>query len=315
MAKVQLIAAPFTPFRTDGQLATERIDRLVENLLSVGVDGIFVCGSTGEGPSLTRRERELTAEAFVEAAAGKMKVFVHVGHNSVYESADLARHAAAIGADAISATVPTYYPIVDARALLDTIGFVARQVPELPFYYYVIPRLTGLVSNTAEFIDMARRAIPNLAGIKFTSPYINAFQFCLQEYGDDLDLYYGQDEMMLSALAVGATGFIGSTYNFATPKYRRLLTHVERGDLAAAADEQAGIVEMVNAIDRYGGLPAQKAMMAMVGLDCGPVRPPLRNLTGAEQQGLQRELERIGFFDWQEAIPSPDGLGQVIIRQ
>ncbi len=299
MAQIKLMAAPFTPLQTSGELAIGRVPGLVSRLYASGVDGIFVCGSTGEGPSLTREERQALAEAFVRAAAGKMKVFVHVGHNSIYESATLARHAAAIGADAISATVPSYYPIVDQTALLDTISFVAGQVPHLPFYYYIIPRLTGLVPDIHDFIEGAKESIPNLAGIKYTSPQIYDFQLCQRRYGDHLELFYGQDEMMLSALAVGARGFIGSTYNFAAPKYRQLLDCFSRGDLVAAAREQADLVEMVVAINQYGGLPAQKAMMEMVGLDCGPVRPPLRNLTGAEREGLRSTLNRLGFFDWQ----------------
>ena len=290
----RLIAAPFTPMLPDGQLALDRVPPLVEALHAAGISGIFVCGSTGEGPSLTHHERKSVAEAFVRAASGKLRVFVHVGHNSVFEARELAQHAQAIGADAVSATIPTYYPIAEQRALLATVSHIAGGAPGLPFYYYFIPRLTGLRLDTAEFIDLARAAIPNLRGIKYTSADIHNFQYCLDRHGE-LDILYGQDEMMLSALTVGATGFIGSTYNFAAPQYHRLLTHYEDGNLAAAREDQLGIVAMVRAINRYGGLAAQKAMMKMIGLDCGPVRPPLMPLSEAAYVAFRAELEGIGF--------------------
>ena len=102
-----LIAAVFTPMCEDGSLNLTQVRPIVEHLIRTQVNGMFVCGTTGEGPSLSSEERRATAAAYVKAAAGKLPVMVQVGHNSLAESRALASDAQAIGAEAISATPPT----------------------------------------------------------------------------------------------------------------------------------------------------------------------------------------------------------------
>lgn len=293
---IGIIAAPFSPINSDGEINCDRVPAILDHLVDNGVKGIFICGSTGEGPSLTIEERKALAEAFVLASRDRIKTFVHVGHNSIYEAKKLAAHAQAIGADAISATVPTYFKIEHPEALVSTMEVIASGAPNLPFYYYHIPKLTGMNIDTAVFLDMAIPRIDNLVGVKYTSAKINEYEYCLEKYGDELDILFGYDELMLSALAVGAKGFIGSTYNFCAPVYLGLMDAFYRGDMDQARKMQMISVEMVRIIVKYGGLPAQKAMMKMVGVDCGPVRAPLLRLTESQYLDLEKELGAVGFF-------------------
>jgi N-acetylneuraminate lyase len=141
-------------------------------------------------------------------------VLVHVGHNSIWESKELAAHAQAIGADYISTTPPTYFKIGNIPTLVSCLADIASAAPQLPFYYYNIPALTGINLDMVELLAQAQIAIPTLAGIKYTTPNIHEYQACLNFTAKTYDVLYGTDEMFLSALAVGAKGFIGSTYNF-----------------------------------------------------------------------------------------------------
>ena len=131
-----LIAATYTPLRSNGSLNLDRVPPLVEHLLGDGVGGLYVCGSTGEGVSLTGDERRAVAEAYTAAAAGRVAVIVQVGHNSLAEARSLAEHAQQIGADAISATCPSYFKISTAELLVDCMAEAAAGAPDLPFYYY-----------------------------------------------------------------------------------------------------------------------------------------------------------------------------------
>jgi N-acetylneuraminate lyase len=103
--------------------------------------------------------------------------------------------------------------------------------------------------------------------------------------------------MLLAALALGARGAVGSSYNFAAPLFHRLIAAFTSGDLLAARREQALAAEMVAVLDRHGGLPAAKAVMARIGIDCGPVRLPLRALTEAQKSALYADLEPLGGLD------------------
>src|SRR5690606_29675986 len=104
-----LIAAAFCGLREDGSINLDIIPTLAENLIRDGVRGVFVCGTNGEGPSLTVEERMKIAETYVKVVNKRALVIVHVGHSSIEESAKLAAHAASIGADAISSVAAFYF--------------------------------------------------------------------------------------------------------------------------------------------------------------------------------------------------------------
>ncbi len=111
-------------------------------------------------------------------------------------------------------------------------------------------------------------------------------------------MLFGRDEMLLAGLAMGARGGVGTTYGYAAPLYRRIIAAFESGDLPAARDLQSKSVEMIALMRQFGGLSASKAMMRMIGLDLGPCRPPLVDLTGHRYDELRAALEQVGFFQW-----------------
>ena len=224
-----LIAATYTPIHDDGRLNLEPVPAMVDRLIEDGLAGLYVCGSTGEGMSLTGAERKAVAEAFVSAAAGRVPVIVQVGHNSVTEAAELAAHAQQIGADVISATAPGYYKVDSVEMLAACMAQIAASAPDLPFYYYHIPALTGVALDMLSFLRLAGKQIGNLAGIKYTCPTVQEYQACLELDDGRFDILWGCDEMLLSALVVGAQGAVGSTYNIAAPFYRRILDVLHGG--------------------------------------------------------------------------------------
>jgi N-acetylneuraminate lyase len=293
-----LISAPFTPMHADGTINYDKLPDVVNLLINNNVKGMFVCGSTGEGPSLTTEERKQLAAAFVKAAAKRLKVFVHVGHNSVTEARLLAEHAQQIGADYISATPSTYFKVDSVDLLVMCLAEIAKGAPSLPLYYYNIPALTGINLDMVQLLKKAGEIIPNFAGIKFTAPQIHDYQACYHFSKNKYDILYGTDEMLLGALATGAKGFIGSTYNFVAPLYYALIDAFNKGNLNEAQHLQYLSVEMVRIIVKYGGLRAQKAMMRLIGVDCGNVRLPLNPFKAHEYPLLETDLKAIGFFDW-----------------
>jgi N-acetylneuraminate lyase len=282
----------------DGTINFSKVPDVVNLLIENKVKGMFVCGSTGEGPSLTTEERKQLAEAFVKAANKRLLVFVHVGHNSITEARQLAAHAQQIGADYISATPSTYFKVDSIDLLVSCLQEISKGAPNLPLYYYNIPALTGISLDMVKLLEKAGEAIPAFAGIKYTAPLIHDYQACVNFDNNKYDILYGTDEMLLGALATGAKGFIGSTYNFVAPLYNALIEEFKKGNLAEAQRLQYISVEMVRVIVKYGGLRAQKAMMKLIGCDCGNVRYPLNPFKEHEYKLLEADLRDIGFFDW-----------------
>jgi len=293
-----MVAAVFTPMRPDGSLHLDPVGPIVDHLVGEGVGGLFACGSTGEGPSLSTEERLATAAAYVEAAAGRLPVVVHVGHTSLAEARTLAAHAQQIGASAVAAVAPYYFRPSSVENLVDCLAEITAAAPELPFYYYHIPGLTGVRLDMLELLRQAAERLPTLAGIKYTDATVDEFQTLLDFQDGRFDVLFGRDEMLLSGLAAGAGGAIGSTYNFAAPLYGRLIQAFRRGDLEVARRCQAQSVAMIRVLFRYGAMPAFKATMHLIGLDCGPPRLPKIPLTPDELTMLQSDLESIGFFTW-----------------
>ena len=296
--KIQgLIAAAFTPFNEDGSLNLGLVPVLVEKLLQDGLKGIFVCGSNGEGPNMTTEERMKVAEAFVKAANKRLLIIVHVGHSSIAESKRLAVHAQAIGADAFSSVAAFYFKPTSVETLAHCMAEIAAAAPQLPFYYYHIPILTGVEMDMIDFLNYAGDLIPNLAGIKYTSATIHEYQSCLEFKYGKFDVLFGFDELLLPALSIGSKGAIGSTYTFAAPEYLKTAAFYQQGENDAARENHSFMVEVIRIFARYPSVPAQKAIMKMLEFDMGPCRLPLVTLNKANYDKLQTELGAVGFFD------------------
>ncbi|TWU49232.1 dihydrodipicolinate synthase family protein [Rubripirellula reticaptiva] len=290
-----LVAATYTPLNDEGDLNLRAIPSMVDHLLAQGIEGLYVCGSTGEGMSLTSDERRAVAEAYVQATAKRIPVIVQVGHNSVREASQLAKHAQAIGADVISATCPSYFKVSDVATLVQTMGEVASGAPELPFYYYHIPSLTGSAIDMGEFLLQAGDRIPNLVGLKYTDTKLFDFQHCLELQDGRFDVVWGCDEMLLGALATGARAGIGSTYNIAAPLYRRIIDAFATSNVEEARRWQSKSIELIRTIGKFPFHPAMKAILEMRGLKVGGCRLPQGRLSKADAASLRNELEVIGF--------------------
>lgn len=291
-----LLAAAFTAYYPTGEVNYEYIPKIVEHLIDIGISGIFVCGTNGEGLSLTIAERKKIASEFVRAAQGRVKIIVHVGHSSIEEAKHLASHAQEINADGFSSVCAFYFKPVNETVLMSSLAEIANAAPKLPFYYYHIPHITGVNINLENFIPNFSKLANNFAGIKFTSSAIHEYQDGVQICGEDFDMLFGFDELLLPALSVGANGAIGSTYNYAAPIYLKVIDLFSSGQIELAQQFQYEAVKMIKLIIKYGPIPSQRAIMQMLGFEMGPSRLPLQTLSNEQYDGLKKDLENIGFF-------------------
>ena len=300
-----LVAAPFTPMNADRSINYAAVDQYAQRLHRNKVVGAFICGTTGEGTSLTLDERKKVAERWVSAAPAGLRVIVHVGTNALADSRALAAHAEAIGADSLGCMAPFFFKPAGVEGLVDWCQQVAGAAPKLPFYYYHMPSMTGFSVKVNEFLRLASARIPNLAGIKFTFEDLEDYNLCLQTEDGRFDVLFGRDELLLSALKLGARGAVGSTYNYAAPVYHALIAAYEQGDMAKAEELQALAVRMINAFVQCGAHPIAvfKWFMKQVGMDCGPVRLPLAEPTPEQLARLEINLQASGIYDWVKRQP------------
>lgn len=291
-----LIPAVFTPFDETGAIRLPQIQPYADKLIADGADGVFVCGSTGECTSMTVSERKSVLEAWIKAAAGRMRVIAHVGGTCQTDCIELARHAAGQGVDAVGAIAPFYFKPASVKELVDFYKPIAAAVAPIPFYTYHMPSVTGVNLPMREFLEKGAREIPNLNGIKFTSNDFMEMLECIRLENGRFDILNGFDEMLLCGMAVGARGGVGSTYNCALSTYRNLYNAFLEGDIERARVFQQKSVDLVRVIIRHGGgVRGGKAIMNHLGIDCGDCRLPFAPYTESEMRRLGEELDRIGF--------------------
>ena len=297
-----LVAAPFTPMFPDGSLNLGAIRPYADFLVGQGIIGAFICGTTGEGFSMTVAERKAVAEEWVRAAAGRLKVIVHVGHNCQADAAELAAHTQQCGAYAIASIAPNFYKPCCVEDLVDFFAPVAAAAPALPFYYYNMPSMSGVCLPVEKFLELGTEKIPTLQGVKFTHNNLMEMNQCLALDGGAFEILHGYDEILLCGLALGAKAAVGSTYNYAGRIYNALLDAFDAGDLERARELQRYSVEIVKVIIRHGGgVRGGKAIMNILGIACGECRLPLNRFTSGEYEALRKDLESIDFFNHTQA--------------
>lgn len=301
-----LIAAPFTPMQVDGSLNLDLIPDYYQFLKQNGVNGAFICGSTGEGVSLTISEKKQVAEAWASCARDDQSFTIMplLGGTCIADCIELAKHAQQIGLDAVSFTSPFYFKPANVEMLAECIIAIAETVPEMPFYYYHIPVLTGVGLPMFDLLKVLDGRLPNFAGIKYTHEDFMDFQSCLNFQNGKYDMLWGRDENMLSALAVGAKGAVGSTFNYAAPLYHELIEAFEQNDMEKAGALQQKSIDMIRLLGKYGGISVGKAYMKVVGLDCGTFRLPVKNMSDAQFQSFQSDVAVLDFDSFKSGLPT-----------
>ncbi|WP_348811454.1 dihydrodipicolinate synthase family protein [Flavobacterium maritimum] len=295
-----LIAAPFTPFHSNGKLDINLIPAYYAFLKQNGITGAFINGSTGEGVSITLQEKKAVAQAWANCSNRDpdFKVMVFLGGTCLADCIDLAKHAYDIGLYAVSMTAPFYFKPANVDMLAQACIQVAESVPNMPFYYYHIPVLTGVNLPMFDLVQALDGKLPNFAGIKYTHEDFMDFQSCMSYKEGKYDMLWGRDENMLSALVLGAKGAVGSTFNYAAPLYYDLIDAFNTNDLVKARALQQKSINMIRLLGKYGGISVGKAYMKVVGLDLGEFRLPVKNMSADQFELFKKDVESLNFEDF-----------------
>jgi len=295
-----LIAAPFTPMDRNGDLNSDMIPGYYMFLEKNGVTAAFVNGTTGESASMTQKEKMLNASKWVECykAGGRMHVINLVGGTSYQECIENAIFSYEAGVAAIAMVAPYYFKPSGTGYLAEFVARVGEAVPAMPVYFYHIPVLTGVNIPMIGFLEMISGMLPNFAGIKYTHEDFMDFMSCLSYKNGHYDMLWGRDECMLSALALGTKGFIGSTYNYAAPIYISLIRAFNEGNLDEARALQNKSIGIISLLGKYGGMATGKAYMKYVGIDCGKFRLPVSNMDDILYDEFVMDVRKLEIEEW-----------------
>lgn len=266
--------ALLTPLGADGKPAFKVLEQLTDLFAQQGLGGLYVTGSTGQWPLLSLDERRQIAECVVKASAGRLPIMVHVGAASTADAADLARHAARTGADAISSVAPIYYSYSPDAVFTHyrTIGAAGG----LPFFIYHFSPVNQLTLDPRDYAERILK-LPNIAGMKITDRDLYVFGLIQAYAGGRLQLFSGADELMCQAVLSGAMGAIGTFYNLWGPTCAKARAAVVSGDVQSGQQFMARFQTAIAQVLASGSIWAflRAAMLKKYRIDVGVPRPPL----------------------------------------
>jgi 4-hydroxy-tetrahydrodipicolinate synthase len=277
-----LIAATATPLSDSGErLDEDAVWPMVAFLAERGADGAFVCGTTGEGILLSLEERRRAAVIFRAAVRGRL--IVHAGAQSTRDTADLAAHAAEIGADGVAVIPPPYFPLDDAALTSHFVAAAAACVP-LPFFIYVFAARSGY-PVTLEVVERVRAEATNLAGLKVSESPLDQ----VLPYLDlDLPVLIGSEPLVAPAMARGAVGAVSGLAAAFPEAVREAL---DRPD----ADAEARLAALRQAMEAQPFIASVKHVLARRGVPVSrDMRSPMRPLSADEAARLDEALDRLG---------------------
>ena len=281
-----IMPALMTAFDGD-DIDTARIAQLVKKLVADGVHGLYVGGSSGEMVLCSIDERKRLLETVMENS-GDLAIIAHVGCLSTKDTVELARHAKECGADAVSSVTPLYYKYTfeEVKNYYKRIA----EASELPVIIYNIPGLTGTAYGYDQLCELLE--IDGVAGMKFTSSDFFLLNRLVNTYPEKV-FYNGSDEMLLSGLAAGAHGGIGTTYNFMPDLMVKIYDLAAEGKLREAREVQSVANKAIATVLRYGAVPACKQLITMYGVPYGDCREPFLPIDDKGKEDLFENAWRV----------------------
>ncbi len=285
-----------TPMISADRLDVDAVDAIVEHLIEGGVSGLFVLGTTGEGPSLTYQMRYEMVERTCERARGRVPVLVGVTDTCLAESIALAQHSSQCGASAIVAAAPFYFD-VDQSALQTWFAQLAEESP-LPLMLYNMPSCVG-VNLDLTIVDLLSNH-PNIVGIKDSSGDWNYFtQLCERRRDrEDFLIFMGPEELLAEAVAAGANGGVCGGANLLPSVYSRLYKAAVRRDTAEIAHWKQTIASMFERVYRDDNgsmklIPGLKFAMEQSGLCKSTIAPPLTAISETHSQRIRNSMTQL----------------------
>jgi 4-hydroxy-tetrahydrodipicolinate synthase len=282
----RIVTAMVTPFKSVGEVDYEVAAQLANHLVNHGSDGLVVCGTTGESPTLSWDEEYQLFQVIKQAVAGRAKVLAGTGSNSTHEAIEATSKAAALGLDGALLVVP-YYNKPPQEGLYEHFKAIATAVPDLSIMLYNIPGRTG---QNLQPETVARLAdLPNIVAIKEASGSLDQASQIRRLTPLDFEIYCGDDSLTLPMLAVGGTGVVSVASHLVGDRMQKMVQHFFEGRPQDAANIHLQLMPLFKALFLTANPIPLKAALRLQGWAVGNTRLPLPDVPA----DVERELKQI----------------------
>ena len=285
-----ILTAMVTPFKKDGKVDYELAVRLANHIIENGSDGIVLCGTTGESPTLTWDEQHQLFVVIRNSLQSKAKILIGTGSNSTSEAVEATQKAFESGADGALVVVP-YYNKPPQDGLYEHFKDVANAAPKLPIMLYNIPGRTG--SNLLPKTVKKLMEFPNIVSIKAASGRIDEVTELRAECGSEFAIYSGDDSLLLPMLSVGAVGVVSVASHIVGLQLKDMISNFQNGNVLKALDIHERLQPLFKALFETTNPIPIKAALEQLGWEVGPPRPPLVKLNDDKTQKLSILINKL----------------------
>lgn len=284
--------AVVTPFNEDESINYDKLDELIDYHCENGTDSIIICGTTGESATMTEEEHMDCVKFAIDRAKGRIPVIAGTGSNCTRTAVEMSREAAEYGADGLLLVTP-YYNKATQEGLAAHYKAVAKEA-KAPIIMYSVASRTGCNIEPATAAALVRD-VENIVGVKEASGNISQVAKIMSLTDGNVDLYSGNDDQIVPLLSLGAKGVISVLSNVAPRETHDICEKFFSGDVAGSAALQLRALPLIEQLFcEVNPIPVKKAMKLM-GMDCGPLRMPLTELTAGHEKTLARAMKEFGI--------------------
>ena len=284
--------AIITPFNKDGSINYPKLGDIIDDQIAKGTDAVIVCGTTGESSTMTDEEHLECIKFAVEHTAHRIPVIAGAGSNDTRYAVELSKEAEAAGADGLLHVTP-YYNKTTQKGLIAHFKAIT-DAENIPIILYNIPGRTGMGIDVASVKELAKH--PNIAAVKEASGNISYAAKLIAECGDQIDVYSGNDDMIVPLMSLGAKGVISVLSHVAPTETHLMAQYCLDGNYTEAARLQLEYLDLINNLFiEVNPIPVKEAMN-LLGREVGDCRLPLCSMSEEHRAALKASLEKHGLM-------------------
>ena len=285
--------ALITPFKENGEVNYDKLEKIVEEQIAGGTDSIIACGTTGEASTMTHEEHLDVIRFVCQVTKKRIPVIAGTGSNCTHTAVYLSTEAEKLGADGLLLVSP-YYNKATQKGLYSHFKTVADEV-KIPILLYNIPGRTG-VTISPETMASLFKNVPNIVGVKEASGNFSAIARLMSLCDGNADVYSGNDDQIVPMLSLGGKGVISVLSNVAPAQAHEICAAYFRGDVAESTRLQIKAIPLIEALFCEVNPIPVKAAMNLMGKQTGPVRMPLTEMEPQNQERLAQAMRDYGIL-------------------
>lgn len=281
-----------TPFNEDETIDYNKLDELIDYHCSNGTDSIIICGTTGESATMTEEEHMECVKFAIDRTKGRLPIIAGTGSNCTRTAIDMSKEAADYGADGLLLVTP-YYNKATQNGLIAHYKAVASEA-KAPIIMYSVASRTGCNIEPATVAKLVNE-VDNIVAIKEASGNISQVVKIAELCDGNVDIYSGNDDQIVPLMSLGAKGVISVLSNVAPKETHDICELFMKGDIEASRKLQFRALPLIEQLfSEVNPIPVKKAMQLM-GMDCGPLRMPMTELSPEHTENLAKAMREFGI--------------------